>query len=90
MLFRSGVRWDSHIYTGYSVPPHYDSMIGKLISFANDRQTAIRRMDVALDEMVIKGIDTNVQLHREIMNDHGFVKGGMNIHYLENRLEHLI
>lgn len=85
-----GVRWDSHIYTGYSVPPHYDSMIGKLISFANDRQTAIRRMDVALDEMVIKGIDTNVQLHREIMNDHGFVEGGMNIHYLEHRLEHLI
>lgn len=85
-----GVRWDSHIYTGYSVPPHYDSMIGKLISFANDRHTAIRRMDVALDEMVIKGIDTNVQLHREIMNDHGFVEGGMNIHYLEHRLEHLI
>lgn len=85
-----GVRWDSHIYTGYSVPPHYDSMIGKLISFANDRHTAIRRMDVALDEMVIKGIDTNVQLQREIMNDHGFAEGGMNIHYLEHRLEHLI
>ncbi|WP_028487160.1 acetyl-CoA carboxylase biotin carboxylase subunit [Thiomicrorhabdus chilensis] len=85
-----GVRWDSHIYTGYTIPPHYDSMIGKLICFGNDRTTAIRRMDVALQEMVIKGIDTNIHLQREIMNDHGFCEGGMNIHYLEHRLEHLI
>ena len=85
-----GVRWDSHLYTGYSVPPHYDSMIGKLICFGNDRNTAIRRMDVALNEMVIKGIETNIHLQREIMNDHGFIEGGVNIHYLEHRLEHLV
>jgi len=85
-----GVRWDSHIYTGYSVPPHYDSMIGKLICFGNDRKTAISRMDVALQEIVIKGIDTNIHLQREIMNDGGFCEGGMNIHYLEHRLEHLV
>jgi len=85
-----GVRWESHLYTGYSVPPHYDSMIGKLICFGNNRNTAIRRMDVALNEMVIKGIDTNVHLQREIMNDHGFIDGGVNIHYLEHRLEHLV
>ena len=85
-----GVRWESHLYTGYSVPPHYDSMIGKLICFGNNRNTAIRRMDVALNEMVIKGIDTNVHLQREIMNDHGFIEGGVNIHYLEHRLEHLV
>jgi acetyl-CoA carboxylase biotin carboxylase subunit len=85
-----GVRWDSHIYTGYSIPPNYDSMIGKLITYGNDRATAIARMDVALQELVIKGIDTNIALQREIMNDHGFREGGMNIHYLEHRLEHLI
>ncbi|GKT12632.1 MAG: acetyl-CoA carboxylase, biotin carboxylase subunit [Thiomicrorhabdus sp.] len=85
-----GVRWDSHIYTGYSVPPHYDSMIGKLICFASDRATAVRRMDSALGEMVIKGIETNIHLQREIMNDGGFAEGGRNIHYLEERLEHLV
>lgn len=85
-----GVRWDSHIYTGYPIPPNYDSMIGKLITYGPDRQTAISRMDVALQEMVIKGIDSNIQLQREIMNDHGFREGGMNIHYLEHRLEHLL
>ena len=85
-----GVRWDSHIYTGYAVPPHYDSMIGKLICFGSDRATAIRRMDSALSEMVIKGIDTNIHLQREIMNDGGFCDGGRNIHYLEERLEHLV
>jgi acetyl-CoA carboxylase biotin carboxylase subunit len=85
-----GVRWDSHIYTGYAVPPHYDSMIGKLICFGSDRSTAIRRMDSALSEMVIKGIETNIHLQREIMNDGGFCDGGRNIHYLEERLEHLV
>lgn len=85
-----GVRWDSHIYTGYTVPPHYDSMIGKLICFGSDRTTAIRRMDSALSEMVIKGIETNIHLQREIMNDGGFCDGGRNIHYLEERLEHLV
>lgn len=85
-----GVRWDSHIYTGYSVPPHYDSMIGKLICFGSDRQTAIARMNCALSEMVITGIDSNIHLQREIMNDGGFQDGGRNIHYLEERLEHLL
>ncbi|WP_321326443.1 acetyl-CoA carboxylase biotin carboxylase subunit [Thiomicrorhabdus sp.] len=85
-----GVRWDSHIYTGYSIPPHYDSMIGKLICFGSCRDTAIARMDSALSEMVIKGIETNIHLQREIMNDGGFQDGGRNIHYLEERLEHLV
>lgn len=85
-----GVRWDSHIYTGYAVPPHYDSMIGKLITTGPDRTSAIRRMDVALQELVIKGIETNIHMQREIMNDAGFVEGGQNIHYLEHRLEHLV
>ncbi len=85
-----GVRWDSHIYTGYSVPPTYDSMIGKLICYGDNRDTAIARMNGALQELVIKGIDTNIHLQREIMNDPGFVQGGANIHYLEERLEHLV
>lgn len=85
-----GVRWDSHIYTGYSVPPYYDSMIGKLICHASDRETAIRRMDSALSELVLVGIDSNIHLQREIMNDLGFGEGQRNIHYLESRLEHLL
>ncbi len=85
-----GVRWDSHLYTGYSVPPHYDSMIGKLICHGTDRKTAIRRMDVALQELVIIGIENNINMHREIMNDFGFCQGQRNIHYLEERLEHLV
>lgn len=85
-----GVRWDSHIYTGYTVPPYYDSMIGKLICYGEDRTSAIARMDTALDELIIQGIDTNIRLQREIMNDLGFCEGEQNIHYLEHRLEHLI
>ena len=85
-----GVRWDSYLYAGYSVPPHYDSMIGKLICHGTDRKTAIRRMDVALQELVIIGIENNINMHREIMNDFGFCQGQRNIHYLEERLEHLV
>jgi acetyl-CoA carboxylase biotin carboxylase subunit len=85
-----GVRWDSHIYTGYSIPPHYDSMIGKLICHGSDRDTAIIKMSNALSEIVIQGIDTNIHLQREIMHDGGFAEGGQNIHYLEHRLEHLV
>lgn len=85
-----GVRWDSHLYTGYTIPPTYDSMIGKLICHGSDRQTAIARMNVALQELVIKGIDSNIDLQKEIMNDIGFCDGGRNIHYLEDRLEHLV
>ncbi len=81
-----GVRVDSHIYNGYTVPPHYDSMIGKLITFAESREEAIIKMQNALDEMVIDGIKTNIPLHRKIMQDGTFCEGGMNIHYLEKML----
>jgi len=81
-----GVRVDSHIYNGYKVPPHYDSMIGKLITFADSRDEAIMKMRNALDEMVIDGIKTNIPLQRKIMQDEVFCKGGMNIHYLEKKL----
>jgi acetyl-CoA carboxylase biotin carboxylase subunit len=81
-----GVRVDSHIYEGYAVPPNYDSMIGKLIVHAPDRATAIARMKVALSEMVVDGIKTNIPLQQRIMADIGFQTGGQNIHYLEKRL----
>jgi acetyl-CoA carboxylase, biotin carboxylase subunit len=82
-----GVRVDSHIYEGYRVPSNYDSMIGKLIVHGADRAQAIARMRVALSEMVVDGIRTNVPLQQRIMADIGFQKGGMNIHYLEKRLK---
>ena len=82
-----GIRVDSHAYSGYVVPPNYDSMIGKLISYGKTREQAIRRMRIALSEMVIDGIQTNVPLHRELMLDPNFVEGGTSIHYLEHRLE---
>ncbi|WP_149194257.1 acetyl-CoA carboxylase biotin carboxylase subunit [Luteimonas suaedae] len=81
-----GVRVDSHIYEGYRVPPDYDSMIGKLIVHGADREQAIARMRVALNEMVIDGIKTNIPLQQRIMRDIGFQSGGQNIHYLEKRL----
>lgn len=81
-----GVRWESHIYTGYVVPAYYDSMIGKLITYGETREIAIARMKNALTELVIDGIKTNIPLHLEIMNDENFQKGGMNIHYLEKKL----
>ena len=81
-----GVRLDSHIYNGYNVPPHYDSMIGKVITYGENRDNAIIKMQNALDEMVIDGIKTNIPLQRLIMNDKVFKKGGMNIHYLEKML----
>ncbi len=81
-----GIRVDSHIYDGYTVPPHYDSMIGKLIAHGPDRATAMARMRVALDEMVVNGIKTNVALHQRLLKDPGFVEGGKNIHYLEKLL----
>jgi len=81
-----GVRWDSHIYADYSVPPHYDSMVGKLITYGDNRDVAIARMRNALNELVIDGIKTNIALHKDILNDQGFVNGGANIHYLEKKL----
>jgi acetyl-CoA carboxylase biotin carboxylase subunit len=81
-----GVRVDSHIYEGYRVPANYDSMIGKLIVHGRDRETAIARMRVALSEMVVDGIKTNIALQQRILADVGFQQGGQNIHYLEKRL----
>jgi acetyl-CoA carboxylase biotin carboxylase subunit len=81
-----GIRVDSHAYNGYFVPPNYDSMIGKLISYGATREQAINRMRIALSEMVVEGISTNIPLHREMMIDAKFVEGGTSIHYLENKL----
>ncbi|MDX1491534.1 MAG: acetyl-CoA carboxylase biotin carboxylase subunit [Pseudohongiellaceae bacterium] len=82
----NGIRVDSHIYSGYTVPPHYDSMICKLISHGCDRATALARMSNALDELLIDGIRTNIPLHKDIVRDTEFKKGGVNIHYLEHKL----
>jgi acetyl-CoA carboxylase biotin carboxylase subunit len=82
----NGVRVDSHLYSGYSVPPHYDSLIAKLITFADDRETALARMQSALDETLIEGIKTNIPLHQDIVRDTNFALGGVNIHYLEKKL----
>ena len=81
-----GIRVDSHVYSGYKVPPFYDSMIGKVIAHGNDRPTAIARMKTALTEIVIEGIRTNVPLHQEIFQHAAFQAGGTDIHYLEKRL----
>ncbi|MCW8826558.1 MAG: acetyl-CoA carboxylase biotin carboxylase subunit [Gammaproteobacteria bacterium] len=81
-----GVRVDSHIYAGYTVPPHYDSMIGKLITHGEDRATAIARMETALTETLVEGIKTNIPLHRELFKDANFRAGQTNIHYLEKKL----
>ncbi len=81
-----GVRMDSHLYSGYRVPPYYDSLIGKLITYGDTREIAIARMLNALDELVIDGIKTNIALHQELMNDENFQKGAQNIHYLEKKL----
>ncbi|AEA77573.1 Biotin carboxylase of acetyl-CoA carboxylase [Vibrio cholerae LMA3984-4] len=81
-----GVRWESHIYSGYTVPAHYDSMIGKLITYGENRDVAIARMRNALNEMIVEGIKTNIPLQQAIMADENFQKGGTNIHYLETPL----
>ena len=82
-----GVRVDSHIYTNYTVPPNYDSMIGKIIVHGDTRDQALARMRTALSETVVEGINTNIALHRELMVDAKFVEGGTSIHYLEGWLE---
>jgi acetyl-CoA carboxylase, biotin carboxylase subunit len=81
-----GIRVDSHVYSGYNVPPHYDSMIGKLIAHGDTRDTAIARMRNALSELVVEGIKTNTALHQEILAHAAFRAGGLDIHYLERRL----
>lgn len=82
----NGVRWDSHIYADYTVPPNYDSMVGKLITYGENREIAIARMRNALSELLVGGIKTNIDLHKDIMTDVNFNKGGTNIHYLEHKL----
>ena len=82
-----GIRMDSHIYNGYTVPPYYDSMVGKLIASGASREIAIARMHGALGEIVIDGIETNIPLHQDLMNDANFRRGGANIHYLEKKLK---
>ena len=81
-----GIRVDSHAYANYFVPPSYDSMIGKVIATGDTREQALRRMRIALSEMVVEGIQTNLPLHRELLADARFVAGGTSIHYLENKL----
>jgi acetyl-CoA carboxylase, biotin carboxylase subunit len=81
-----GVRVDSHVYAGYFVPPNYDSMIGKVICYGDTRNQALARMRIAMSEMVVEGIKTNIPLHRELLIDEKFVLGGTSIHYLEKRL----
>jgi acetyl-CoA carboxylase biotin carboxylase subunit len=82
-----GVRVDSHIYDGYTVPPFYDSLIAKVITHGHDRETAMKRMQRALDELIIEGIRTNTALHRTLVRDSSFLSGGVSIHYLEGLLE---
>lgn len=81
-----GVRIDSHVFNGYFVPPNYDSMIAKVITYGDTRAQAVARMSIALSEMVVEGIKTNIPLHRELMADAKFVEGGTSIHYLEHKL----
>jgi acetyl-CoA carboxylase biotin carboxylase subunit len=81
-----GIRVDSHAYSGYVVPPHYDSMIGKVLAYGDDREQALGRMRIALSEMAVEGILTNLHLHRELLADARFVTGGTSIHYLEQKL----
>ncbi|MBQ4246035.1 MAG: acetyl-CoA carboxylase biotin carboxylase subunit, partial [Succinivibrio sp.] len=82
-----GVRWDSHVYQGYKVPPHYDSLVGKLIVFDDTREQARIRGLGALDELLLTGIKTNIPLHKDLLTDPVEIKGGASIHYLEEKLE---
>jgi len=81
-----GIRVDTHAYSGYKVPSHYDSMIGKVIASGSSREQAIARMKIALSEIVIEGIKTNIPLHIDLMNDLAYQNGGVSIHYLEDKL----
>ncbi|MFM8454694.1 MAG: acetyl-CoA carboxylase biotin carboxylase subunit [Gammaproteobacteria bacterium] len=81
-----GIRLDSHLYSGYSVPPNYDSLIGKMLAHGSTREEALARMRNALDELVIDGIKTNIPLHQDLVRDANFQQGGVSIHYLEHKL----
>jgi len=80
-----GVRVDSHVYVNYTVPPNYDSLIGKIIVYGNNREQAISKMQIALSETIVEGINTNISLHRELLNDENFISGDFSINYLENK-----
>lgn len=82
-----GIRVDSHIYCGYKVPPYYDSMIGKLIAYGDTRESALSRIRIALDEIIVEGIKSNIPLHQDIVRDANFLTGQTNIHYLEEKLQ---
>jgi len=82
-----GIRVDSHLYSSYKVPPYYDSLIAKIISYGETREQAIIKMTNALDELIVDGIKTNIPLHQIILEDQMFKQGGFNIHYLEEKLE---
>jgi acetyl-CoA carboxylase biotin carboxylase subunit len=81
-----GIRVDSHVYQNYYVPPHYDSLIGKVIAHGDTREQALARMRTALSEMIVEGIQTNLPLHQDLLNDAAFIAGGISIHFLENRM----
>ena len=81
-----GIRVDSHLYSGYTVPPNYDSLIAKLIAYGDSRESALARMRIALDEIIVDGIRTNVPMHVDLLNDSGFIEGGVGISYLERKL----
>ncbi|WP_028357151.1 acetyl-CoA carboxylase biotin carboxylase subunit [Brackiella oedipodis] len=83
----NGVRMDSHVFSGYRVPPYYDSMIAKLITYGANRKQALDKMDLALSEMIVEGIKTNIPLHQELVQDDRFRQGGVSIHYLEQKLD---
>ena len=85
-----GIRVDSHAYSGYNVPPNYDSLIGKIIAYGDTREQAIARLSIALSETVIEGIKTNIPLHQELLRDAAFLRGGTSIHYLEEKLAKLV
>jgi acetyl-CoA carboxylase biotin carboxylase subunit len=82
-----GIRLDSHVYAGYTVPPFYDSLIGKLITFGKDRPEALRRMEIALDEMIVEGIKTTLPFHHLALRDERFQKGDLDTHFVEALLE---
>jgi acetyl-CoA carboxylase biotin carboxylase subunit len=81
-----GIRVDSHVYQNYYVPPYYDSLIGKVIAHGDTREQALARMRTALSEMIVEGIQTNLPLHQDLLNDAAFMRGGINIHFLEDRM----
>ena len=85
-----GIRVDSHAYAGYFVPPNYDSLIGKIIAYGDTREQAMARLTIALSEIVVEGILTNIPMHQALLQDAAFLRGGTTIHYLEERLAKIV